>query len=160
MVEFFIGVLGNGVWSAIENGGRWIARRRVAIVHPRPGEALTDDELKPGGWKAYDVRGTLRKLPAGHEMWLLLEEDEKTGEVRPQGFYPVNYNRDDGTWRGKINGTGRDEVKIVAVVAPPTSVQMFKQYQQTGEAAGHKCSPLKAIPPECRNRAWVHARIR
>jgi len=109
---------------------RLCAGRQIEITHPRPGETLTDPEPLGGG-QAFPVRGTLRRLPQGNEIWLLTE-DESTGLFWPQGFFNAHYDPQSKTWLGKIFGGGRKNIRIVAVVAPPTSQDFFRYYQTVG----------------------------
>ena len=64
-----------------------------------------------------------------------------------------------GTWMGKINGSGRKQVRIVAVVAPPTSQDFFRYFQEIGRLHGYQFEPVRRIPPECKNVASVQAFI-
>jgi len=98
----------------------------------------------------------LKHLPANHEIWLLTQ-DERTGFVWPQGFFPVQFDPQRRTWMGKINGSGKKQVKIVAVVAPPTSQDFFRYFQDVGNKRNYVYDPLKRVPAECRNRAYVQA---
>ena len=135
----------------------WLFGQRIKITHPRPQEILTDPEPLGSGF-AYPVRGTLRRLPKGHQIWLLNQDDSK-GFVWPQGFFAVEYNPIDRTWFGKISGSGNPNVRIVAVVAPPTSQDFFKYFQKLGPMRGYQFEPLPRIPPECVNQDSVQARI-
>ena len=130
--------------------------RQIQITHPRPMETMTDPEPLGGG-QCFPVRGTLKRLPAGHEIWLLVE-DEVTGRIWPQGFFRVEFDPHQKTWTGKINGLGKTQVKINAVVAPPTSQEFFRYFQKLGRK-NQVFEPLDRIPPECRNRTFVQARI-
>jgi len=47
--------------------------------------------------------------------------------------------------------------KILAVVAAPTSVDFFKYYQRMG--AKTDFAGLNRVPPECKNRDSVQARL-
>jgi hypothetical protein len=107
-------------------------------------------------WIATECGEKLGHLPKGHAIWLLTE-DQGTGEIRPQGFYAVQYNEPQKTWSGLITGNGKGQVKIIAVVAPPTSIQFFRYFQSVGRANNYKFTPLNAIPPECKNITAVQA---
>jgi hypothetical protein len=85
--------------------------RRDDVI--RPGEMLAE---KVG--QSFVVRGMLKKLPAGHAIWLLVE-DQATGGVWPQSFSPVLHDPELKGWMGKIDGTCSGYTKIWAVVAPP-----------------------------------------
>ncbi len=133
------------------------ATNRIKITHPRPQETLTEPEPL-GGAFAFPVRGTLKRLLKGHQIWLLTQDDSK-GAVWPQGFFPVEYDPSEGTWSGKINGSGKPNVRIVAVVAPPSSQDFFRYFQKLGQMRDYKFEPLSRIPPECVNQDSVQARI-
>jgi hypothetical protein len=52
---------------------------KIKIVSPRPQEPLSDPQpLGPG--HSFVVRGTLKKLPKGHEIWVMTQDDV-TGRV-------------------------------------------------------------------------------
>jgi hypothetical protein len=136
---------------------RAYASRNISIVHPRPNEVLTEPEPLGSGL-CFPIRGRLKYLPKGHEIWIL-SQDEVSGLVWPQGFFAVQYDPSEGTWLGKISGSGKQNVKIVAVVAPPTSQDYFRYFQEMGNKNNYQYRPLKRIPPECRNQAHVQARI-
>jgi hypothetical protein len=130
---------------------------KIEITHPVPNEALTDPTCE-GTITTFPVWGKLKRLPNGHEIWLLVE-DEHTKHIWPQGFFHVVYNPQEGTWQGKINGTGRDRVKIIAVVAPQTSQDFFRYYEAVGAKHNTAFEPLLRVPPECRNIDSVQARV-
>jgi hypothetical protein len=149
------GVAGNALWGGIRASVERVMGRQIRITHPRPTETLTDPERCLGEGLCFPVRGTLKSLPAQHEIWLLLEE--QTGQVRPQGFFPVQNDPQQRSWIGKIHATGRTHVKIIAVVAPPTSQDFFRYYQRLGSMT--KFEPLNRVPPECLNATFVQARV-
>ena len=99
-----------------------------------------------------------RSVSVYHEIWIL-SQDESSGLIWPQGFFPVRYDPGEGTWVGKINGGGKKNVKIVAVVAPPTSQDYFRYFQEVGNKNNYQYRPLKRIPPERRNQSHVQARM-
>lgn len=151
------GIAGNAIWSGFNAGMRKMFGGEIEITSPRPLETLSGAEpLGPG--VCFPVRGKLKWLPKGHEIWLF-KEDEITGLVWPQGFFRVQYNHRDQTWIGKISGGGRREVRIIAAVAPPTSQDFFRYFQAVGDIRNFQFEPLKRVPPECRNRASVQAYI-
>jgi hypothetical protein len=144
---------GRVLWSGATAWVTKIAQRKIQITSPRPQERLQDRQEHPGGGVSYIVRGTLKKLPAGEEIWLLIE-DEVTKKFWPQSGYAVQFNPITGEWHGRISDHRPDKfVKIIAIVAPPTSQQLFRYYDKVGEKTGYE--PLDAIPPECINRAHV-----
>jgi hypothetical protein len=149
------GVAGNAIWTGISNAARTVFQGNIEITSPRTGEILSGQEPLASGF-SYQVRGKLRRLPKGHEIWLMTQ-DESTGLLWPQGFFPVHFDSRERTWMGKINGSGKKQVKIVAVVAPPTSQDLFRYFQLLGRMREYKFEPLKRIPPECSNVASVQA---
>lgn len=100
----------------------------------------------------------LKRLPKGHEIWVLTQTD-RTGHLWPPGFSPVQYDPNQGKWEGRINGSGGPEIRIVAVVAPPTSQDFFRYFQKLGELRGYVFEPLVQRPPECANFDSVQAKI-
>jgi hypothetical protein len=63
-------------------------------------------------------------------------------------------------WLGKINGSGRRDLTITAVVAPPTSQDFFRYYQVSGGLrVPPKWDPIPRVPLECSNRVSVQAEI-
>ena len=151
------GIVGNVVWSGTSAFFRRVAGRQIEITDPRPQEVLKDSEpLGPG--LCFPIRGTLKHLPKRHEIWLLTE-DESTGLVWPQGFFAVQFNHHQGTWMGKVYGSRKQQVKIIAVVAPPTAQDFFRYYQKLGRERNYQFEPLNRVPVECTNRASVQAFI-
>jgi hypothetical protein len=144
-----------GWWEAGKAGVNRLLGGRIKITVPGGDGILSQPEPFYGG-QAYVVRGTLKRLPRGHQIWLLTE-DYPGGPVRPHGFFPIIYNDKEHTWWGRINPMGKQRFKLVPVVAPPTSHEFFTYYQQVGKATGFEA--LKRIPPECRNMAAVQAFI-
>jgi len=150
------GLFSKALWDGMKAGVQSLSSAKIQITSPRPLEPLTGAE-QLGTMQVFTIRGTLKRLPKEYEIWLLLEEP--SGRIWPQGFYNVQFNPDTGAWMGKINGAGCKEVKIVAVVSPPTSQDYFRYFQTTGVSGGYHFEPLKRIPPECRNQASVQAFI-
>jgi|SRR5271166_1929818 len=148
-------------WEAVK-GCAWrfvpdALRRDDLIEITSPGSQHTLDRPEPlGGGISYAVHGRLKRLPPGHKIWLL-REDVQSGCVWPQGFFPVHFDEQKGTWSGKVSGPGtsRSPVTIHAVVAPPTSQDFFKYYQKLGGLREQKYEPLSRIPAECKNVASV-----
>jgi len=128
----------------------------IQITVPRPGEILSDPRPLGAGF-SYLVRGRLRYLPEGHTIWLLTETDQ-SAQFRPQGFDDVVFDGKTGEWYGRINGGGTSPLQIFAVVAPPTSDELFRYYQRAGNE-NKKFVPLKSLPAECRNTHSVRARL-
>ena len=110
--------------------------------------------LYNGGILAYEVRGSLKRLPTDHIIWLLTQY-EGDRRVRPHGFDPVKYNKDTGEWHGWINGKNFSRAKIIVVVAPPSSHDLFSYYQAPGRETNW--ADLTRLPPECKNKAEVDA---
>ena len=141
-------------------GEAWLSRigeREIEITAPRSQEVLPD--CKPlGNNVSYRVEGTLRSLPKNNEIWLL-HQDEKTERVWPQGFETVQYDPSSGRWFGRVSvgAPSGQYVRIVAVVAPPTSQDFFKYFQRNGGKTGWEA--LTRIPLECRHQCNVQARV-
>jgi hypothetical protein len=99
------------------------------------------------------VEGTLEHLPEGHKIWLL-NVNERSKQVWPQGFSTVeDWDAQRGVWTGRVCGKPGETIKIVAVVAPPTSTDFFNYYQRICDCG--TVEPLGRIPPECTNQASV-----
>jgi hypothetical protein len=138
-------------------GSEGAASDPIKITYPRPGEILADGKPQGSGQK-FPIRGTLKYLPKDHEVWILTKDDA-TGLVWPQGFSPVVFNQQEGTWNGWIFAGGRSEVRIIAVVAPPTSQEFFRYFQKVGGLRENKFEPLVRVPAECVNQDSVQGRI-
>jgi hypothetical protein len=151
------GVASNGIWAAIAAAWRRLSDRQIKITHPRPQGVLTKPE-KMGGSFSYPVSGTLKHLPKGHEIWVLTQ-NERTGQVWPQGFFMAQYNRETGMWMGKVNGSGGPMIRIIAVVAPPTSQDFFRYFQKLGTLRNYQFEPLTRVPLECSNYDSVQVEI-
>jgi hypothetical protein len=129
---------------------------KIKITLPKHAETLIDKQpLGPNSF-SYIVRGTLKSLPDGHMIWLLTADDQ-TEQYWPQGFQSVQYNQQTGEWQGRVH-VGRSPLRIVALVAPPTSQQLFRYFQSRGDET-KVYSPLDRIPEECDNIATVQTRI-
>jgi hypothetical protein len=150
-------VAGNAISGGFGGIARRIFRRQIQITLPRPGEVLTDPNPLGSGSVSYIVCGRLKSLPKGHKIWLLTA-DERTEHFWPQTFYPVQFNEQTGEWHGRVNGSGRSPLQIVAVVAPPTSQDLFRYFQKRGDETKNFV-PLTRVPPECRNVHSVQARL-
>jgi hypothetical protein len=145
------------IYATVGGGYRRWFGQQIAITDPVPHGFLTAAEMRPGVMK-HVVSGTLKYLPKDHEIWLLVE-DEFTGKAWPQGHAPVEYNKDKGTWKGFVNVMGWHSVIVVAVVAPPTSQDYFNYFQRMGRDFKTGYQPIGRIPPECKRRATVHAKV-
>src|ERR1051326_2293543 len=143
------------IWSSLEAISRKILGQRIRITSPRPTEQLHHAGTSSGD-AIYKVTGTLKRLPKGHQIWLL-RVDPLSGKAWPQGFHQVQFNRDTGTWEGRIKARDLKQFRVVAVVAPPTSQMMFSYYE--GHGMETKFSPLLSVPPECSNRDEVDAMV-
>jgi hypothetical protein len=146
------------IWDGAKAGFQRFAAGAITITSPRPLETMAESEALGDSGLAFRIRGRLKRLQADHEIWLLTQDDS-TRLIWPQGFFPVQYDPNLGTWLGKINGTGKKQVRILAVVAPPTSQDFFRYFQAVGKLREYKFEPLKRIPPECKNVASVQAII-
>jgi hypothetical protein len=142
--------------SAITNGDD--DQNKIQITFPRPGEILSDPQPLGDG-RSYPVRGRLRSLPKGHEIWLLTA-NERSNEFWPQGFKAgaVIFDERTGEWHGRIAGSRESALRIFAAVAPPTSQDLFRYYQSRGDATTQYV-PLDRIPPECANVCSVQAKL-
>jgi hypothetical protein len=94
------GIAGNAVWGGVSAFARKLTGNQIQITSPRPLEALTGRQPLGKMWQ-FPVRGTLKRVPKDHEIWLL-NQDERTGLLRPQGFSIVKYDPRQGTWFGMI----------------------------------------------------------
>ena len=156
MSGFLEGMASKALWDGIKAGARTMwGKNGIKITSPAPQETLSDGEPMGSG-HSFRVRGALKRLPKGHEIWLLTQ-DEKTGLIWPQGFFMVQFNPQLEAWMGKIYGGGTKNIRIIAVVAPPTSQDYFRYFQTVGDKHQYQYEPLKRIPAECRNIASVQA---
>jgi hypothetical protein len=94
------------IWDGVKAGVQKFRGRGIRITSPRPGEILSGAEQLNANNIAFPIRGILKHLPAGHEIWVLTQDDS-TGKVWPQGFFPVQSDAGSGEWMGKINGSGK-----------------------------------------------------
>jgi hypothetical protein len=150
--EAFIGKVTGSVFVAL---ARRAFGRQIKITSPSPLQTLQHPEPHGAGL-SYEVRGTLKKLPRHHKIWLL-RQDETSEIVWPQGFSPVQFDPTRGEWCGRIATQPVEktkQIKIVAVVAPPTSCDLFDYYEKA-----RVFRPLLRIPVECANTTSVEARV-
>ena len=133
--------------------------QRVAITDPTDHGQLGAAEQR-AGITAHPVHGTVKHLPKGHRIWLVVI-DEGGGKFWPQSFSPVETNEAKGTWKGYVHVWGWQNkwqnVTITAVIAPPTTQGYFNYFQRVGNKTGFE--PLSGIPPECKWRATIHAKV-
>jgi hypothetical protein len=87
-----------------------------------------------------------------------LRADDEFEQFWPQGFCAVQFDPQSGKWHGRINPAGMPALQIVAVVAPPSSQDLFRYYQKCGDKT-KTFTPLDRIPAECNNAHSVHARL-
>ena len=95
-------------------------------------------------------------VPKGHKIWLVVA-NEAQGKFWPQGFSRVEYDSGTGAWKGYVTVFGWQNVTIFSVIAPPTTQQYLDYFQRVGDRTKHE--PLLAIPPGCKRRAVVHAKV-
>jgi hypothetical protein len=145
------------IYATIGGGYRRWFGQEIKITDPQPESVLAAAE-DIGGVIAHPVYGTLKYLSRGHKIWLLVV-DESGGNIWPPGFTPVDYRKEQGTWKGYIHVWGWHQITIVAVVAPPTTQDYFNYYQKLGRDFNSKFPPISRIPPECRKHVSVHARV-
>ena len=134
---------------------RCVVGQRIKIISPQQNGFLATAETR-FGVVAHPVHGTLKHLPKGHKIWLLVI-DEKTGKTWPQGFASVEFSKEQGTWSGYINVWGWQNVTVAAVVAPPTSQEYFNYFQRVGSKTNHE--PILGIPAECKHRDLVQVKV-
>jgi hypothetical protein len=139
------------------DAGKTLLRRifgnEIRITSPLNDEVLQHDPQPHGSNVSYEVRGKLRRGPRGHEIWLLVE-NRTTGEVWPHGFFAVKHEPT-GDWHGRVHGPRGQKVRVIAVVAPPTSHDFFTYSEKVIRKTGGHVVSLDHIPAECRNRASV-----
>ena len=152
------GVAGNLIYGGGSNWVRRLFGTQIRIVSPRAGSYLEDNPQPCGDMTTYKVQGTLKRLPKGHEIWLL-RQDEFSSKLWPQGFFRAVFDPETKQWHGRVNGTGQPSFRVIAVVAPPTSHDFFTFFQRVGDKTGHY-EPIDRVPPECRNLRYVQVRVR
>jgi hypothetical protein len=113
-----------------------VVRDKIQITSPVSGGELQNPQPWADGFR-YEVRGTLKLLPKGHEIWLLnAGQDGESAKQWPQAI--ANRNTTSGEWQGRIYlQKWNTETFINAVVAPPTAQQLFRYYQQMVGAKNH-----------------------
>jgi hypothetical protein len=127
---------------------------KIQITCPKEGGVLANPiKHQRNGAFTYLVRGTLKYLQTGHQIWLL--NAGRDGQQWPQERI-TTYNSASGTWDGRVYlQTRYDGTFINAVVAPPTSQQLFEYYKFHGSLGNWR--PLSQVPHECKNVARVWA---
>jgi hypothetical protein len=145
------------VTSADVGGAHIQLPEQIEITSPVHGQVLADPKPLGPNSVSYPVRGRLKRLPDGqHKIWLLVAH-EGSERCWPQGFYSVDYDNQTGEWNGRVNA-GNTPLRIIAVVAPPTSQDLFRYFQKRGDET-KSYVPLERVPPECSNRASVVVRL-
>jgi hypothetical protein len=141
-------------WERIVSNKR---RRQnaIRIRIPRDHEMLSDLHVMDG-LRRFLVHGDLGSLPDDHQIWLLTQST-RGDEAWPQGFRPVAYDKGLGTWSGYVTFGGSGEIRIIAVVAPPTSQRFFAYYENHGHET--HWAPLAGVPIECKNRTSVLVQV-
>ena len=153
MSGVFEGLFSKALWDGIKAAATSVFNNDIIITSPGHQETLIGGEPLGSG-HSFPIRGSLKRLPKGHEIWLLTQ-DERTGLVWPQGFFMVQFNPHQGTWMGKVYGGETKQMKVIAAVAPPTSQDYFRYFQRVGDKHEYQYEPLKRVPPECRNATSV-----
>jgi len=158
MVEAILAWLGKQAaslgWRKAEE---WLGRRAIKITTPLPRAVLMNPQ-SDGRVSYFAVQGSLKKLPQGHHIWLLVRP-EQSDRVWPQGFFDVEFDPAIGQWTGRIHAEGASRFSIIAVVAPPTSCQFFRYYQRVGDKHDYQFEPLSQLPPECVNKDEVQVSL-
>jgi hypothetical protein len=107
---------------------------------PRAHELMSEPKTLGSGF-SYVVRGKLGRLPKGHKIWLLTK-DENTGRVWPQSFEDATYYEETKMCEGRVNGSRKSRLAIIAVVAPPSTQDYFRYFQRLGELRRYQFEPL------------------
>jgi hypothetical protein len=133
--------------TSLQAGLSPMTEENISIAIPVTGPVLIDK--KPlGNSHTYAIRGKLKQLPPGCHIWLVTAGIESE-QYWPQTSYDVQHNDRTGNWNGRVH-TGGGPVRIIALVAPPTTQQFFLYYKQVGDATKNY-TPLRRIPAECLN---------
>ena len=143
------------IYATVGGGYRRWFGQQIKIIEPQENGFLAPAEPRRGV-QAHPVAGTLKYLPENHRIWLIVV-DETKGKFWSQGFEPVEYHKDTGTWKGYVHVWGWHHVTLIAVVAPPTSQEYFNYFQRVGQKTGYE--PLLGIPLEGKKRATVRAKV-
>ena len=143
------------IWASGVVLSKRLISSRIQITVPGPQQVLASAGLFHKS-QTYAVRGTLKRLPKNHQIWLLVQ-DERTNQVWPQGFEKVQYNPEKKEWFGRVIDLKGKTTRVLAVVAPPTSDDFFRYFQENGHMT--KFTPLPRLPPECWNCFEVQANV-
>ncbi|HEX3747650.1 MAG TPA: hypothetical protein VHW09_27130 [Bryobacteraceae bacterium] len=155
IVAIATSVAGTIIYATVGGGYRRLFGQQIYITEPQENGFLAPAESRRGT-SAHAVSGTLKHLPKGHAVWLIVI-DEKKGKHWPQGFERVEYHEATGTWSGYITADGWHQVTVTAVVAPPTTQEYFNYFQRVGGMTKHE--PLLSIPSECKRRHSIHVKV-
>jgi hypothetical protein len=124
-------------------------RPQITITSPR---TVLEGGKPDDAARRYPVLGTLTHLPDDHTIWVLNEGDR--GKVWPQS--KVVWHSERSEWEGStFVWNSQPSIKIVAVVAPPTSNQLFEFYQVVHEATKEWVA-IPRLPGECTVVDRVH----
>jgi hypothetical protein len=77
------------IYATVGGGYRRWFGQQIKITQPAPNAYLAPVEVRRGT-RAHPVSGTLRYLPKGHTIWLIVVNETK-GRYWPQGFEAVEY---------------------------------------------------------------------
>lgn len=125
------------------------AENKIQITSPTNGVLEAPKKHLEG--YTYSVRGTLKYITKPFSIWLLNAGGD--GKQWPQEV--ARHDPISGRWEGRIYLQKWNSGTLInAVVAPPTSQQLFEYYHRHGNG-----QPLSGIPDECENRAqaWGQA---
>jgi hypothetical protein len=107
-VNLIEGIIGSVIAAALVAMVVAIYRRqfgqRITITEPLNHGSLSPTE-RHFGVLSHPVYGTIRNLPKGHKIWLIVA-DEAGGKFWPQTFSPVEADEAKGTWKGYIHAWG------------------------------------------------------
>jgi hypothetical protein len=157
LIGFLLGVASTAAYNGID----WLFGRALnplKIDEPAPGDVLKEPLQFAPGCISYLVKGTLRRLPKNHTIWLL-KKDPSSAQVKPQGFQQGRVILRNGKWQGRVypSMAYAKRTTIIAVVAPPAVDMFFNYWQKVGLKAGWV--PIDHIPNECRKIETVQARL-
>jgi hypothetical protein len=120
---------------------------KIQITSPKDGGVLLNGIKQESDAFLYPVHGSLKHLQKGHHIWLVNSNGE--GQVWPQEQI-TTHDVTSGKWEGHVYlQTRYSGMFINAVVAPPTSQQLFEYYHLHGRFGSYR--PLSQIPYECQN---------